>query len=188
MARSLLRPNLEDVDNKIQPGAAVLTWASMNIDGYLHHIHQVCLHMLVPLLLVTHMTNHMCIACSCRRSNTVMYSCMSRTQALLRVLCGGVLQRATPHVSSKAHAKRISEQQPFASDLHMWDVLQGLQRLEDLVHKVNDILDNRVEANLSSISKMRLVDLPVDRSFTYEEFVATQAKFVKKQSEVLAVK
>ncbi|DBA69380.1 TPA: Dynein gamma chain, flagellar outer arm [Trebouxia sp. C0005] len=35
---------------------------------------------------------------------------------------------------------------------------------------------------------MRLVDLPVDRSFTYEDFVATQAKFVKKQAEMLAVK
>lgn len=66
--------------------------------------------------------------------------------------------------------------------------LQGLQRLEDLVRKINDILDNRVEANLQSISKMRLVDLPVDRSFTYEDFVATQAKFVKKQTETLAVK
>ena len=66
--------------------------------------------------------------------------------------------------------------------------LQGLQRLEDLVHKINDLLDNRVEANLQAISKMRLVDLPVDRSFTYEDFVATQAKFVKKQAEMLAVK
>lgn len=41
MTRSLLRPHLEDVDHKIQPGTAILTWASMNIDGYLHHIHQV---------------------------------------------------------------------------------------------------------------------------------------------------
>ncbi len=40
VTRSLLRPHLEDVDNKIQPGAVILTWASMNIDGYLHHIHQ----------------------------------------------------------------------------------------------------------------------------------------------------
>ena len=41
VTRGLLRPHLEDVDNKIQPGAVILTWASMNIDGYLHHIHQV---------------------------------------------------------------------------------------------------------------------------------------------------
>ena len=40
VVRGLLRPHLEDVDNKIQPGAVILTWASMNIDGYLHHIHQ----------------------------------------------------------------------------------------------------------------------------------------------------
>lgn len=40
VTRSLLRPHLDDVDNKIQPGAVILTWASMNIDGYLHHIHQ----------------------------------------------------------------------------------------------------------------------------------------------------
>ncbi len=44
VTRSLLRPHLEDVDNKIQPGAVILTWASMNIDGYLHHIHQVNAH------------------------------------------------------------------------------------------------------------------------------------------------
>lgn len=56
------------------------------------------------------------------------------------------------------------------------------------MHKINDSLDNRVGANLQAISKMRLVDLPLDRSFTYEDFVATQAKFVKKQAEMLAVK
>lgn len=67
-------------------------------------------------------------------------------------------------------------------------IMQGLVRLEDLVHKINDSLDNRVGANLQAISKMRLVDLPLDRSFTYEDFVATQAKFVKKQAELLAVK
>ena len=80
--------------------------------------------------------------------------------------------------------KSIRNSEMNSAKLH----LQGLHRLEDLVRKINDILDNRVEANLQSISKMRLVDLPVDRSFTYEDFVATQAKFVKKQAETLAVK
>ena len=47
VTRSLLRPHLEDVDNKIQPGAVILTWASMNIDGYLHHIHQASSHVTV---------------------------------------------------------------------------------------------------------------------------------------------
>ncbi len=49
VTRSLLRPHLEDVDNKIQPGAVILTWASMNIDGYLHHIHQASSLVIVTL-------------------------------------------------------------------------------------------------------------------------------------------
>ena len=65
---------------------------------------------------------------------------------------------------------------------------QALARLEELVRKIKDLIDHRVEANLSSISKMRLVDLADDRSFAYDEFVTTQAKFVRKQAETLAIK
>lgn len=37
----LLRPHLADLDEKIRPGMQVLTWTSMNIDGYVHRFHQV---------------------------------------------------------------------------------------------------------------------------------------------------
>jgi hypothetical protein len=40
---------------------------------------------------------------------------------------------------------------------------QGLLRLEELVRKVMDIMDNRVAANLGLIQSMLLVDLPADR-------------------------
>lgn len=36
----LLRPHLEDLQDKMQPGLLVLTWTSMNIDGYLHRFQQ----------------------------------------------------------------------------------------------------------------------------------------------------
>ena len=52
VTRGLLRPHLEDLDNKIQPGAVILTWASMNIDGYLHHIHQASSRTRADLLLL----------------------------------------------------------------------------------------------------------------------------------------
>ena len=39
-AKPLLRPHLEDLDAKLKPGAFVLTWVSLNIDGYLHNLHQ----------------------------------------------------------------------------------------------------------------------------------------------------
>ena len=42
-AKPLLKPHLEDLDAKLKPGAFVLTWVSLNIDGYLHNLHQVCI-------------------------------------------------------------------------------------------------------------------------------------------------
>ena len=163
VTRGLLRPHLEDVDNKIQPGAVILTWASMNIDGYLHHIHQVY---------DKYIMSSMCCSAGAAMqvlpvNHTDRLTCCSHAICLI-----------------SAQLKQIN----ISAEINKVLIMQGLVRLEDLVHKINDSLDNRVGANLQAISKMRLVDLPLDRSFTYEDFVATQAKFVKKQAEMLAVK
>eukprot|EP00899_Mesostigma_viride_P009796 jgi/Mesvir1/18818/Mv04309-RA.2 len=104
VAKPLLGPHLDDLDKKIQPGMFILTWTSMNIDGYLHRIHN------------------------------------------------------------------------------------GLARLEELIRKINDMVENRVEANLKAISKTLLVDLPPDKSFTFEDFVTTQGRFIKKQTELMDVR
>ena len=40
-AKVLLRPHMEDIEAKLKPGAYLLTWTSLNIDGYLHHLHMV---------------------------------------------------------------------------------------------------------------------------------------------------
>ena len=37
--KSLLVPHLEDLEYKLRPGMVTLTWTSMNIEGYLHHVH-----------------------------------------------------------------------------------------------------------------------------------------------------
>ena len=37
---SLLKPHMEDLEKKLLPGMYILTWTSMNIDGYLHQVHQ----------------------------------------------------------------------------------------------------------------------------------------------------
>ena len=37
----LLAPHLESLAAKLQPGLLVLTWTSLNIDGFLHRYHQV---------------------------------------------------------------------------------------------------------------------------------------------------
>ncbi len=40
-ARALLAPRLDSLEARLAPGCSALTWASMNIDGYLHYARQV---------------------------------------------------------------------------------------------------------------------------------------------------
>ena len=40
-ARALLAPRMDALEARLGPGCAALTWASMNIDGYLHYARQV---------------------------------------------------------------------------------------------------------------------------------------------------
>ena len=39
ITKILLAPHLEDLEYKLKPGMITLTWTSMNIDGYLRHVH-----------------------------------------------------------------------------------------------------------------------------------------------------
>ena len=105
VAKPLLGPHLDDLEKKLAPGMYILTWTSMNIDGYLMHVHT---------------------------------------------------------------------------------SLSGL--LEELIGKMNDAIDNRIEANLKLVAKTKFVDLPDDQSFTVEEFQTTQARFIKQQTDELVVK
>jgi dynein heavy chain len=104
VATLLLAPHIEDLEKKISPGLYILTWTSMNIDGYLSRVHA------------------------------------------------------------------------------------GLASLEELINKLNDVLENRVDANLKVVSRTLLIDLPSDRSFSFEDFVATQAKFITEASKDLIVR
>ena len=45
-------------------------------------------------------------------------------------------------------------------DSYLNHVHQGLNKLEQLIINVNDIIENRVENNLKNISKVSLVSLP----------------------------
>jgi dynein heavy chain len=73
-------------------------------------------------------------------------------------------------------------------DGYLHRIHNGLARLEELIGKMNDMVDNRIEANLKSVSKIALIELPPDRSFTFEDFVSTQARFIKRQTEELVIK
>ena len=40
---AVLGPHLDAVDAALAPGMGLLTWTSLNIDGYLHRVHLVCM-------------------------------------------------------------------------------------------------------------------------------------------------
>ena len=66
--------------------------------------------------------------------------------------------------------------------------LQCLARTEELVRQGTDVAENRIEANLRAVADLRLVDLPADQTFTYEEFGSAQARQIKRQSAALAIR
>jgi len=99
--RNVMKPIVQDLDRKIQPGMALLTWQSMNIDGYLERVHQ------------------------------------------------------------------------------------GILKVEELINKISDILENRVESNLKWIGRTLLVEMPQNQSFTLEAFVALQEKVAKHKTAIL---
>ncbi|KAH8095110.1 dynein light chain binding protein [Aureococcus anophagefferens] len=61
----------------------------------------------------------------------------------------------------------------------------ALQQLEDLITKINDLVENRIEKNLKIIARTILVDLPEDKSVTLDEFVSMQELAVREQTEML---
>jgi hypothetical protein len=63
-------------------------------------------------------------------------------------------------------------------DSYKAHVQQGLQRLEQLVTNIYDIIQRRVEKNLRIGSRTLLVDLPADESFTVMDFVAMRKSHI----------
>jgi len=67
-------------------------------------------------------------------------------------------------------------------DAYLLRVHAGIVKLEEIIHKVNDVMENRIEFNLKHISRTMLVDLPSNQSFTLEQLVTSQEKIIKTKS------
>eukprot|EP00854_Cymbomonas_tetramitiformis_P002070 gene2070-2767_t len=73
-------------------------------------------------------------------------------------------------------------------DNYIARVTGGLTALSDLWSQVNDLLTNRIQANLREVSESILLDLPSDRSFNFEDFVSHQNKFLQSKTQALVVR
>ena len=73
-------------------------------------------------------------------------------------------------------------------DAYKAQIQSGLTKLEDLVNKINDIVENRVQKNLKQISRTVLVSLPEGRTLALDEFVTMQEGSVKDATGLLTMK
>ena len=73
-------------------------------------------------------------------------------------------------------------------DAYKVHIQSALHRLEELIHKINDIVENRIQKNLKQISRAVLVSLPDERAVTLDEFVHMQETAVKAYTALLITK
>lgn len=64
----------------------------------------------------------------------------------------------------------------------------SIQRVDDLISKINDIVDNRIAKNLKLISTMVLVDFPQHHAVSLDDFVVMQERAVRQSTATLIAK
>ncbi len=74
-------------------------------------------------------------------------------------------------------------------DSYLQHVHQGLNKLDQLIISVNDIIENRIENNLKKVSKVLLVDLPNDTAaMSLDQFVERQENHINNFTSFLMAK
>jgi dynein heavy chain len=64
-------------------------------------------------------------------------------------------------------------------------VHSGIQKFEELLHRINELIEHRVEKNLKLVSKTLLVDIAQGQTFTLDQFVSMQEKVTKTKIQLL---
>jgi len=74
-------------------------------------------------------------------------------------------------------------------EAYLEEVWKELDRLEQLVMAVNDLMESRIDANLKIVSNVLLVNLPEEQELvTLEEFVEMQERHVRATTDFLVAK
>ncbi|CAE8591739.1 unnamed protein product, partial [Polarella glacialis] len=72
---------------------------------------------------------------------------------------------------------------------YLEEIWRELDKLEQLVMTVNDLMDNRIDANLKVVSNVQLVNLPEEQELvTLDEFVDMQERHVRSTTDFLVAK
>ena len=73
-------------------------------------------------------------------------------------------------------------------DQYKNNIYVGLRRLDEMVMKINDIVENRIQKNLKLVSRTVLVNMPSNRAVTLDEFVQMQETSVRNSTHTLSMR
>jgi dynein heavy chain, axonemal len=73
-------------------------------------------------------------------------------------------------------------------DAYKHHAIAGMQKMEQLIANVNDIIENRISKNLKLVTRTCLVNLPLDKGVALDEFVTMQERHVKVHTAMLEAK
>jgi len=73
-------------------------------------------------------------------------------------------------------------------DQYVGSIQNAILKFEELMYKINEMVDVRVEKNLRDISKTMLVDISAQSTFTLDQFVTMQEKVTKRKIQMIDAK
>jgi len=111
-----------------------------------------------------------------------------------------VISRCIPVINPlvQAHLAHLNSKVEPGISLLTWQSLNieqyvtrmqnGILKFDELMYKITEMVDVRLEKNLRSISKTLLVDISAESTFTLDQFVTMQEKVTKQKIQMMDAK
>jgi dynein heavy chain len=116
-------------------------------------------------------------------------SVYNRVLGLVPLVCRSLLR---PHLLDLENAikpaRTIMTWTSMNIDTFLANLHSNLARFEYLVTQINDIINNRIQKNLTLVSNFSLLNIPHNQTFTLRDFVSLQRKHLEGCTEVLLAK
>ncbi len=108
-----------------------------------------------------------------------------------------IMQRVDPSLATlvKAHIVDVEKRikpglqsltwQSMNIDAYVSSIRAGVARLSDLFHALYNIIEHRVQRNLTEIAKVALIQFPAHQTWTLQQFISKQVEFVSDRTRII---